>query len=64
MIGMNKRMSKLLKTISLIVVALMWIFAGGCALFGLYTTTNSLQAIKYATSVIIWVIVCMDLKGW
>ena len=39
----------------------MWIFAGGCALYGLYSTTNPLQAIKYATSVIIWVIVCMDL---
>lgn len=61
MIGMNKGMNKLLKTISLIVVALMWVFAGGCALFNLYTATDSLQAIKYATSVITWVIVCADL---
>ncbi|MEE1073197.1 MAG: hypothetical protein U0L26_12605 [Cellulosilyticum sp.] len=54
----------MLVKILLIVVALMWVFAGGCALFGLYTATDSLQAIKYATSVIVWVIVCMDLKGW
>lgn len=63
MIGMNRGMNKLLEKILLIVVALMWVFAGGCALFGLYTTTDPLQAIKYATSIIIWAIVCAGLNG-
>lgn len=54
----------MLKTVSLIVFGLIWVVAGGCALFGLHTSTEPLQAVKYSTSFLTWLMVCFNLKRW